>query len=143
MLWKADSAYPNSPKIITTIGVNVRTMIKGDSALYYYKRAIQLDSNYTPAYNNYGYLLNITNRSQEAKEILLLGLRHSSLRSSSKQILCYTLACSYSNLRKYKNALNLLDTAILVTKPSEQVLIRITELRTELQKKYYNSSSLK
>lgn len=94
MLWKADSAYLNSPNITTTIGSNIQEMIKGDSALYYYKRAIQLDSNYTPAYINYGHLLNITNRSYETIQILQLGLSNKSTFPYTRQILCYTLACS-------------------------------------------------
>jgi tetratricopeptide (TPR) repeat protein len=134
-LGRADSAYPNSPKIITTIGNCIMQTIEGDSAVYYYIRAIKLDSNYIPAYINYGYLLNITYRSQKAIEILQLGLKHKSTFLPSRQTLYYNLACSYSNLNQYRKALNLLDSAILTTKPSQRLLERIIELRTTLQKK--------
>ena len=103
-----------------------------------------MDSNYTPAYNNYGYLLNITDRSQKAIEILQLGLKHKSNFHSDRQILYYTLACSYKeNLNQYKKALDLLDSAIIIAKPSERILKEIMELRTTLQKNYNNSTLIK
>jgi tetratricopeptide (TPR) repeat protein len=111
----ADYLYPASPDILTALGGVTEQLSGTRSALVYYQRSLEIDSNFAPAYLDYGNALNKLKLYAQAIDILDRGLKrpgeHWIYRSGGYM----GLSIAYSNLNDKRNAGIYLDSCIYVT----------------------------
>jgi hypothetical protein len=78
----------------------------------YFKKALQIDSNFMRTYVNYGCSLNNSHRFDDAETIFRLGLRKKQLMTSLERCALYcNLADTYYHRSQNAIALSLLDSA--------------------------------
>lgn len=111
----ADYLYPNSPDILTALGGVVEKLTDTKSALVYYQRSIEQDSNFVIAYLDYGTALNNMHLYTDAIDILSLGLKHKIDHWLTKSGLYLGLAIAYSRLHNKQTAMKYIDSCIHYT----------------------------
>jgi tetratricopeptide (TPR) repeat protein len=107
----ADSLSPNTPSILNGIGDMTQRIDSGLVAIKYYKKSLQIDSNFVKTYIEYGGCLNSLKKYREAISIFYLGLNRKAEIISDKQVTYMNLAYSYYSLDQNKKALEILDSA--------------------------------
>jgi tetratricopeptide (TPR) repeat protein len=108
---EADEESPNTPVILNAIGNCMDRTGNALQGFAYFKKAMQIDSNFTKTYVNYGCSLNNSRRFDEAERIFRLGLVKHSLPSFDKAAIYMNLADTYYHRDQYEKALSLLDSA--------------------------------
>src|ERR1700722_14694174 len=78
---RADEESPNTPIVLNAIGNCLDRTGEALKGFVYYKKAMQIDSNFKWTYINYGCSLNNNRRFDEAERIFRLGLSRPKLSS--------------------------------------------------------------
>jgi tetratricopeptide (TPR) repeat protein len=108
---QADEESPNTPVILNAIGNCMDRTGNAQQGFTYFKKAMQIDSNFTTTYVNYGCSLNNCRRFDEAEKIFRLGLIKRSLSPFDRTSLYLNLANTYYQRDENEKALSLLDSA--------------------------------
>ncbi len=132
---KADMIYPNSPIILNAIGDALLNTNGDSTSIDYYKKSLNLDSNFIPTYTNYGAYLNAKRQYVDAKTILYLGLTKCVTKkvSANKGLLMLNLAYSYDGLGDFKNSYAFLDSAQEAA-PNEKIYNAIQIAKARINK---------
>jgi tetratricopeptide (TPR) repeat protein len=107
----ADEESPNTPVILNAIGNCMDRTGNAKEGFAYFKKSMEIDSNFTKTYVNYGCSLNNCCRFDEAEKIFRLGLIKRSLPAFDRAALYLNLADTYYSRDQYEKALSLLDSA--------------------------------
>jgi tetratricopeptide (TPR) repeat protein len=108
---RADEESPNTPIILNAIGNCLDRTGNPSQGFIYFKKALQIDSNFMRTYVNYGCSLNNSRRFDEAETIFRLGLRKRPMISLERSSLYCNLADTYYHRSQNAIALSLLDSA--------------------------------
>jgi tetratricopeptide (TPR) repeat protein len=135
----ADEESPNTPVILNAIGNCLDRTGEALKGFIYYKKAMQIDSNFKWTYINYGCSLNNNRRFDESERIFRLGLGRPKLSSFERGSLYCNLAYTYAHRDQIDSALSLLDSAKIGLK-NGQLYNTIIQFEKEIKQGSYPRS---
>ncbi|HET7002093.1 MAG TPA: tetratricopeptide repeat protein [Puia sp.] len=96
--FRADSADPNNPEILTDLGGIMGTLYTNEASYSYFDRAIMIDSGLYRAYSNYAFWLNRGHRYKEAIYISKKGLSLHEITQDQRRPIYLNLADAFHQI---------------------------------------------